>query len=132
MFKTIVLRGIKKEVLYEFLYLFLMNIHKIEIYIIDGGEWFRVDKNVQLLIVAIIGTVAILTVVNRQTDLAQVCVAGLIGFLGAKATGITDTMANNSGYELTIKKNETENEEGRATKTEVKEMIEEAQNEEMV
>lgn len=69
------------------------------------------DKNVQLLVVAIIGAVAILTVFSRQTDLAQVCVAGLIGFLGAKATGISETVANNPGYELTIKKNDVQNEE---------------------
>lgn len=90
------------------------------------------DKNVQFLVVAIIGAVAILTVFTKQTDLSQVCVAGLIGFLGAKATGISDTVANNPGYELTIKKNETENEEETkpTTKEEIKEIIEEVKTEE--
>lgn len=45
------------------------------------------DREVELLVVGIIGAVALLTVVSKQSDLAQVCVAGLIGFLGAKATG---------------------------------------------
>lgn len=62
------------------------------------------EKEVQLFVVGIVGAVAILTVFTRQTDLSQVCIAGLIGFLGAKATGIPDAMTNNAGYELTIKK----------------------------
>jgi hypothetical protein len=43
------------------------------------------DKEVQMLVVGVVGAVAILTVFSTHTDLAQVCVAGLIGFLGAKA-----------------------------------------------
>jgi hypothetical protein len=62
------------------------------------------DKPTQLLTIGIIGAVGILTVFTKQTDLSQVCIAGLIGFLGAKATGIPDAVANNPGYELTIKK----------------------------
>lgn len=69
------------------------------------------EKEVELLVVGIIGAVALLTVVSKQSDLAQVCVAGLIGFLGAKATGKPFTNPD-MGYKPT-------------TKEEVKEIMEE-------
>lgn len=63
------------------------------------------EKEVELLVVGIIGAVAILTVISRQSDLAQVCVAGLIGFLGAKATSRPFTNQD-MGYKPVTRKEE--------------------------
>jgi cytochrome c biogenesis protein CcdA len=82
------------------------------------------EKEVQLFVVAVIGVVAIGTALyTRQTDLAQVCIAGLIGFLGGKTADFSNNRSNNEPIANTTAstkiKEETEEETGK-----IKEKIE--------
>lgn len=43
------------------------------------------DREVQLSIIGIVGISTIMTIWMNRMDLAQVCIAGLIGFLSGKA-----------------------------------------------